>query len=41
MPVRWMYEQREYDYNRANVEEAVQRQFGGNDDVNERMWILK
>ncbi|MDR1980918.1 MAG: SusD/RagB family nutrient-binding outer membrane lipoprotein [Tannerellaceae bacterium] len=41
MPMRWMYEQREYDYNRENVEEAVQRQFGGNDDVNELMWILK
>jgi hypothetical protein len=41
IPVRWMYEQREYDYNRENVEEAVQRQFGGNDDVNELMWILQ
>jgi hypothetical protein len=41
MPVRWMYEQREYDYNRENVEEAVKRQFNGNDDVNELMWILK
>ncbi|MDR3269272.1 MAG: SusD/RagB family nutrient-binding outer membrane lipoprotein, partial [Tannerella sp.] len=40
MPVRWMYEQREYDFNKENVEEAVQRQFGGNDDVNELMWIL-
>ncbi|MDR1455289.1 MAG: SusD/RagB family nutrient-binding outer membrane lipoprotein [Tannerella sp.] len=41
IPVRWMYDQREYDYNRENVEAAVQRQFGGNDDVNERMWILE
>ena len=41
LPVRWMYEQREYDYNRENVEEAVKRQFNGNDDVNELMWILK
>ncbi|MDR1601030.1 MAG: SusD/RagB family nutrient-binding outer membrane lipoprotein [Tannerella sp.] len=41
MPVRWMYDQREYDYNRDNVVEAVQRQFNGNDDVNELMWILK
>ncbi|GHT20420.1 hypothetical protein AGMMS4957_07260 [Bacteroidia bacterium] len=41
MPVRYMYEQREYDFNRENVEEAIQRQFGGNDDINELMWILK
>jgi hypothetical protein len=41
MPVRWMYSEAEYQYNRENVLEAVQRQFGGNDDVNELMWILK
>jgi hypothetical protein len=41
MPVRWMYENNEYNYNRENVQEAVQRQFNGNDDVNELMWILK
>ncbi|MDR1581853.1 MAG: SusD/RagB family nutrient-binding outer membrane lipoprotein [Prevotellaceae bacterium] len=41
MPVRWMYSESEYQYNRENVLEAVQRQFGGNDDVNELMWILK
>jgi hypothetical protein len=41
MPMRWMYEQREYDYNRDSVVEAVQRQFNGNDDVNELIWILK
>lgn len=41
MPMRWMYEQRELDFNRDNVEEAIQRQYNGNDDVNELMWILK
>jgi hypothetical protein len=41
IPVRWMYASDEYQYNRDNVLEAVQRQFGGNDDVNELMWILK
>jgi hypothetical protein len=41
IPVRWMYSTNEYQYNRENVVEAVQRQFGGNDDVNELMWILK
>jgi hypothetical protein len=41
MPMRWMYSQEEYQYNRENVLEAVQRQFNGNDEVNELMWILK
>jgi hypothetical protein len=41
MPLRWMYSNDEYNYNRDNVQEAVQRQFNGNDDVNETMWILK
>jgi hypothetical protein len=36
-----MYSNDEYNYNRDNVQEAVQRQFNGNDDVNETMWILK
>jgi hypothetical protein len=41
MPVRWMYAEDEYQYNRENVQEAVLRQFNGNDGVNELMWILK
>ena len=41
MPMRWMYPQDEYDYNKANIEEAVQRQFGGSDDINQLMWIVK
>lgn len=41
MPVRWMYPQSEYDYNGANVKAAVQSQFGGIDDENQIMWILK
>lgn len=41
IPVRWMYPQIEYDYNMTNVEEAVQRQYGGVDDVNKPMWILQ
>lgn len=40
-PVRWMYPQGELDYNRENVEEAINRQYGGNDDFNEVMWILQ
>ena len=41
MPVRWMYPQTEYDYNGDNVQQAVQSQFGGNDDENQIMWLLK
>lgn len=41
IPVRWMYPDVEYSYNKANVEEAVKRQFGGVDEVNKVMWILE
>ena len=40
-PVRWMYPQVELDYNTDNVKEAINRQFGGNDDNNGIMWLLK
>jgi hypothetical protein len=41
MPMRWMYPQNEYSYNGDNVKEAVARQYGGSDDNNGIMWILK
>ncbi len=41
IPVRWMYPQSEFDYNKENVEAAVNRQYGGNDEPNEVMWILQ
>lgn len=41
MPMRWLYPQAEFDYNKANVEDAIQRQYKGDDDVNQLMWILK
>jgi len=41
IPKRWEYPQSEYDYNKANVEAAVQKQYNGNDDVNEVMWLIK
>lgn len=41
MPMRWLYPTGEFDYNKANVEEAIQRQFNGDDDVNKLMWLLK
>jgi hypothetical protein len=41
LPVRWMYPQNELSYNHENTEKAINRQFSGNDDVNELMWILQ
>lgn len=40
-PKRWLYPSDELDYNAANVAEAIQRQYGGDDNVNNLMWILK
>ena len=41
LPVRWMYPQDELDYNRENVQAAIDRQYGGTDDYNKLMWILQ
>lgn len=41
LPVRWMYPQDELDYNRENVQTAIDRQYGGVDDYNHLMWILQ
>jgi hypothetical protein len=41
VPKRWLYPQSEFDYNNDNVEAAVTRQYGGNDDVNGVMWLLQ
>ena len=41
MPIRWLYPQKELDYNTANVSAAIASQFGGSDDVNLQMYILK
>ncbi|WP_300601447.1 SusD/RagB family nutrient-binding outer membrane lipoprotein [Niabella sp.] len=40
-PVRWLYPQLELDNNGANVAAAVQSQYGGSDDANQVMWLLK
>lgn len=40
-PVRWLYPSNELNYNTENLNEALTRQYGGNDNVNEVMWILK
>jgi hypothetical protein len=41
MPIRWLYPQKELDYNTQNVQQAITSQFGGSDDVNLQMYILK
>lgn len=41
IPVRWLYPQKELDYNTENVKQAIASQFGGSDDVNLPMYILK
>ncbi|ERM81783.1 hypothetical protein P872_19200 [Rhodonellum psychrophilum GCM71 = DSM 17998] len=41
IPKRWMYPQNEIQLNLKNMNEALQRQFGGEDDVNAVMWLLK
>jgi hypothetical protein len=41
IPRRWQYPIREVDNNRENTMEAIQRQFGGTDDLFADMWLLK
>jgi hypothetical protein len=36
-----MYPEDEYNRNATNVEAAVQRQFGGSESINGKMWLLK
>jgi hypothetical protein len=41
VPKRWMYPEAETDLNRTNLQAALERQFGGQDDINGLMWLLK
>lgn len=41
IPMRYMYPESETNYNKEQLYEALERQWGGVDDVNEIMWILK
>lgn len=41
IPKRWLYPNSERTTNAANLKEALDRQYGGKDDVNETMWLLK
>ena len=40
IPMRWMYPEDEYSYNKENLDKALDRQYA-KDDVNELMWILQ
>ncbi|MDR3119607.1 MAG: SusD/RagB family nutrient-binding outer membrane lipoprotein [Mediterranea sp.] len=40
IPLRWMYPEDELLMNKENLETALQRQFGGSDDINDRMWLI-
>lgn len=41
IPMRWLYPTSETDHNRANLIEALNRQFDGYDEINKMMWLLK
>jgi hypothetical protein len=41
VPKRWLYPQSEYDYNPGNLAAALLRQFTGNDNVNNSMWLIQ
>ena len=41
IPLRWQYPSTERSYNTANNSAALASQFGGNDDINAAMWVLK
>jgi hypothetical protein len=41
IPLRWMYPEDELLMNKENLETALQRQFGGSDDINDQMWLIR
>jgi hypothetical protein len=41
IPKRWKYPQSEHEVNPENIDAAIARQFGGTDDVNQVMWLLR
>ncbi len=41
LPLRWLYPQKELDYNTDQVKAAINSQYGGSDDFNQQMWLLK
>ncbi|WP_205943033.1 SusD/RagB family nutrient-binding outer membrane lipoprotein [Pedobacter frigidisoli] len=40
-PLRWLYPSNELSYNPDNVTAAIASQYGGNNDYNQTMWLLK
>jgi hypothetical protein len=36
-----MYPDNERNYNATNLTEALVRQFGGSDNINDKMWLIK
>ena len=41
IPVRYLYPTSETNYNKEQLEIALERQWGGVESVNKMMWILK
>lgn len=41
IPVRWLYPSSELNYNKQNLIDALNRQYGGVDEINNKMWLLK
>lgn len=41
IPLRWQYPLGEVNYNSTNYKAAIQSQYGGTDDLNGKMWLIK
>ena len=41
IPLRWKYPVSEFQNNEENVNQALSAQYGGTDDINAVMWLLK
>lgn len=41
IPLRFQYPSSELSTNKDNYTAAVQSQYGGNDNINSKMWIIK
>jgi len=41
IPLRWQYPVDEVNYNKTNNAAAISSQYGGTDDLNAKMWLIK
>jgi hypothetical protein len=41
IPLRWLYPSSELNYNKQNLIDALNSQYGGVDEINNKMWLLK